>query len=147
VLYLLTAIGLTPVGSSTVHIYTQTIHRTTQLTTLVISISGIRTQIGQTNWKKCEPCPRVIPWHLSYNWGKSTENPLSNFLTLRRRSVSNYWTLGCWAVVLFTRPPQTWNVDGIILAEENQRTLLNICSSVISSIQIRQTLACSQAMP
>ena len=29
-LYLLTAIGLSPGGSSTVHIYTQTIHRTTQ---------------------------------------------------------------------------------------------------------------------
>jgi len=29
-MYLLTAIGLTPGGSSTVHIYTQTIHRTTQ---------------------------------------------------------------------------------------------------------------------
>jgi len=28
---LLTAIGLTPVGSSTVHIYTQTVHRLTQL--------------------------------------------------------------------------------------------------------------------
>jgi len=28
----LTAIGLTPGGSSTVHIYTQTIHRTTQFT-------------------------------------------------------------------------------------------------------------------
>jgi len=28
---LLTAIGLTPGGSSTVHIYTQTVHRTTQL--------------------------------------------------------------------------------------------------------------------
>ena len=31
----LTAIGLTPGGSSTVHIFTQTVHRTTQLTTLV----------------------------------------------------------------------------------------------------------------
>jgi len=31
-IYLLTAIVLTPGGSSTVHIYTQTIHRTTQLT-------------------------------------------------------------------------------------------------------------------
>ena len=31
-IYLLTAIGLTPGGSSTVHIYTQTIRRTTQLT-------------------------------------------------------------------------------------------------------------------
>ena len=32
-IYLLNAIGLTPGGSSTVHIYTQIIHRTTQLTT------------------------------------------------------------------------------------------------------------------
>jgi len=30
VMYLLTAIGLSPGGSSTVHIYTQTIHRTIQ---------------------------------------------------------------------------------------------------------------------
>jgi len=29
-IYLLTAFGLTPGGSSTEHIYTQTIHRTTQ---------------------------------------------------------------------------------------------------------------------
>ena len=47
-LYLLIAIGLTPGGSSTVHIYTQTVHRTTQLTTFVGRLSGIRTQIGQT---------------------------------------------------------------------------------------------------
>jgi len=31
-IYLSTAIGLTPGGSSTVRIYTQTIHRTTQIT-------------------------------------------------------------------------------------------------------------------
>jgi len=31
-IYLLTAIGLSPGGSSTVHIYTQTVHRTTQST-------------------------------------------------------------------------------------------------------------------
>jgi len=31
-IYLLTAVGLSPGGSSRVHIYTQTIHRTTQLT-------------------------------------------------------------------------------------------------------------------
>jgi len=43
-IYLLTAIGLTPSGSNTVHIYTQTIHRTTQLTTLVERLSGIQTQ-------------------------------------------------------------------------------------------------------
>ena len=40
-IYLLTAVGLTPGGSSTVHIYTQTIHRTTQLT---------------TKWEECGPC-------------------------------------------------------------------------------------------
>jgi hypothetical protein len=34
-IHLLTAIGLTPSGSSAVHIYTQTVHRTTQLTTVV----------------------------------------------------------------------------------------------------------------
>jgi len=40
-IYLLTAIGLTPGGSSTVHIYTQTVNRTTQL----------------TNTEDCGPCP------------------------------------------------------------------------------------------
>ena len=35
--YLLTVVGLTPWGSSTVHIYTQTIHRTTQLTTDILT--------------------------------------------------------------------------------------------------------------
>jgi len=33
-IYLSTAIGLTAGGSSTVHIYTQTIHRTTQIQTI-----------------------------------------------------------------------------------------------------------------
>jgi hypothetical protein len=57
-IYLLNAIKLTPGGSSTVHIYTQTIHRTAQstqtihrtkhLTTFVGRLSGIRTQSGQT---------------------------------------------------------------------------------------------------
>jgi len=45
---LLTAIELTPGGSSTLHIYTQTLLRTTQLTTLVGRLSGIRTHSGQT---------------------------------------------------------------------------------------------------
>jgi uncharacterized integral membrane protein len=47
-IYLLTAIWLTPDDSSIVHIYTKTMHRTTQLTTLVGRLSGIRTQAGQT---------------------------------------------------------------------------------------------------
>ena len=45
-IYLLTEIGLTPCGSSTVHIYTQTIHRTVQLTILFARLYGTRTQSG-----------------------------------------------------------------------------------------------------
>jgi hypothetical protein len=41
-IYLSTAIGLTPGGRSTIHIYTQTIHRTTQIT---------------SNLEECGPCP------------------------------------------------------------------------------------------
>ena len=47
-IYLLTAIGLTPGDSITVHTYRQTMHRKTQLTTLVGRLSEIRTQSGQT---------------------------------------------------------------------------------------------------
>jgi len=35
-IYMLTAIGFTDSGSSTVHIYTQTVHRTTQSTQRII---------------------------------------------------------------------------------------------------------------
>jgi len=47
---LLTAIGLSPGGSSTVHIYTQTVHRTTQL----------------TNWEECGPCPVLASYTLAF---------------------------------------------------------------------------------
>jgi len=47
---LLTAVGLTPGGSSTVHIYTQKIHRTTQL----------------TNWEECGPCPVFASYTLAF---------------------------------------------------------------------------------
>jgi hypothetical protein len=50
-IYLLTAIGLTPGGSSTVHIYTQTIHGTTQL---IGKIAGLA------------PSLRALPWHLPF---------------------------------------------------------------------------------
>jgi hypothetical protein len=56
-IYLLTAVGLTPGVSSTVHIYTQTIHTTTQLITLIGRLPGIRPQNGQTDWEECGPCP------------------------------------------------------------------------------------------
>jgi hypothetical protein len=78
-IYLITAIELTPCGSNTVHIYTQTIHRTAQLTTLVGRLFGIRTQIGQTkindeltawnlslNWKDCGPCPVFARYTLAF---------------------------------------------------------------------------------
>ena len=44
----LTTIGLTLCGSSIVHIYTKTIHKTTQITTLFGRLSGIRNQTDQT---------------------------------------------------------------------------------------------------
>jgi hypothetical protein len=60
-IYLLTAIGLSPGGSSIVHIYTQTVHRTTQITT--------EQQKQQLMWKSASRAPslRVLPWHLPYN--------------------------------------------------------------------------------
>ena len=66
-IYLLTAIGLSHGGRSTVHIYTQTVHRTIQN----------KRYIEQHNkWKSAGRSPSwlVIPWHLPYNRGKSTEN-------------------------------------------------------------------------
>jgi hypothetical protein len=65
-IYLLTAIGLIPGGSSTVHIYTKTIYKTTQLTTLVGRFSGIRTQTGQSNWEECGPCPVFESYTLAF---------------------------------------------------------------------------------
>jgi hypothetical protein len=61
--YLLTAIGLPPGGSSTVHFHTQTIHRMTQ------NKKYIKQTIHRTPqqfWKSAGRAPswRVIPWHL-----------------------------------------------------------------------------------
>ena len=60
-IYLLTAIGLSPGGSSTVHIYAQTIHRTTQITTEQHKLQLIWKSGGRA------PSLRVKPWHLPYN--------------------------------------------------------------------------------
>jgi hypothetical protein len=56
---LLTAIGLSPGGSSTVHIYTQTVHRTTQN----------NQYIEPLNSESADRAPSwlVMPWHLPYN--------------------------------------------------------------------------------
>ena len=50
-IYLLTVIGLPAGGSSTVHIYTQTIHRTTQLI-----------------WEECGPCPVFASYTLAFDF-------------------------------------------------------------------------------
>jgi len=55
----LAAIGLRPGGSTTRHIYKQTIHKTHS--------EGKLGSAGRV------PSCWVIPWHLPYNWGKSTE--------------------------------------------------------------------------
>ena len=56
----LTAIGLTPGGSSTVHIYTQTTHRTTQ------STQTIHRTTHFTNWEECGPCPVFARYTLAF---------------------------------------------------------------------------------
>jgi len=56
-IYLLTAIGLSPGGSSTVHIYTKTIHRTTQNKQYVEQ---------HNNLGKCGPCPILARFTLAF---------------------------------------------------------------------------------
>ena len=78
-IYLLTVIGLTPGGSSTVRIYTQTIHRKTQLTQTIHRTTQLTqtihrtTQLTQTlhrttqltNWEGCGPCPVLASYTLA----------------------------------------------------------------------------------
>ena len=56
-IYLLTAIWLSPGGSSTVHIYTQTIHRTTQNKQYLEQ----RNNLGE-----CGPCPILASYTLAF---------------------------------------------------------------------------------
>ena len=59
-IYFLIAIGLTPGGSSTVHIYTQTIHRTTQ------STQTIQRTTQLTNREECVSCPIFTSYTLTF---------------------------------------------------------------------------------
>jgi hypothetical protein len=59
-IYFLTAIGFTPGGSSTVYIYTQTIHRTTQETQTIYR----KTQL--TKWEECGPYPVFASYTLAF---------------------------------------------------------------------------------
>jgi hypothetical protein len=65
-IYLSTAIGLPPSGSGTVHIYTQTIHKTTQQQS---NTNNKQNNIKQQIWKSAGRAQslRVLPWHSPYN--------------------------------------------------------------------------------
>jgi len=56
-IYLLRAIGLSPGGSSTVHIYAQTIHRTTQNKQYIEQ---------HNNLGGCGPCPVLASYTLAF---------------------------------------------------------------------------------
>jgi len=56
-IYLLNAIGLSPGGSSTVHIYTQTIHRTSQNKQYIER---------HNNMGECGPCPVSPSYTLAF---------------------------------------------------------------------------------
>ena len=56
-IYLLTAIGLSPGGSSTVHIYTQTIHRRTQNKQYIEQ---------HNNLGEGGPCPALATYTLAF---------------------------------------------------------------------------------
>ena len=59
-IYLLTAAGLTPGGSSTVHIYTQTVRRTTQSTQTIHRTTQL------TDGEECGPCPIFAGFTLAF---------------------------------------------------------------------------------
>jgi hypothetical protein len=62
----LTAIGLTPSGSSTAHIYTQTIHTNTQKGTYITNTKlNMQNNKKLTKIGKCEPCPVFTSYTLT----------------------------------------------------------------------------------
>ena len=71
----LTAIGLTPGGSSTVNICKQYIEQHNRQQQYIEQHSLLIRNSGDR-----APSLRGIPWHLPYNWGKSTEKPQSGYM-------------------------------------------------------------------
>jgi hypothetical protein len=103
---------LPPSGSSTVHIYTQTIHQMTQ------NKQYIKQQ--KNFWKSVARAPslRVILWHLPYNWEKSMEKPLMSENVLRwhkTQKVHNVLLCQCsirhlmWRHIYMLLSPMTQN--------------------------------------
>jgi hypothetical protein len=93
-IHLLTAIGLSPGGSSTVHIYTQTIHRTIQNKQYIEQ---------HNNWRSAGRAPSwlVIPWHLPYNRVRVTTAKFCVF-----KSVAVY--LKCKPTAMGEHSSQIW---------------------------------------
>jgi hypothetical protein len=61
-IYLLTAIGLSPGGSSTVHIYTQTIHRKTKKN----NTKKQYIEQHKNKLEQCGPCPVLVSYTLAF---------------------------------------------------------------------------------
>jgi hypothetical protein len=81
-IYLLTAIGLTPGGSSTVHIYTQTIQRTTKKNKKKYMEQHKKKHYIEQHKNKleqCGPCPVLVSFTLAFAFQlrKNTEKPQS----------------------------------------------------------------------
>jgi hypothetical protein len=78
----LTAIGLTPGGSSTVHIYTQIIYRTTQF----------------TNMEECGLCPISARYTLAFalEWKKKHGKPSVTAVTVTNFECCYYCSYSRW---------------------------------------------------
>jgi hypothetical protein len=97
--YLLTAIGLSPDGSSIVNIYTQTIHRTTRIT---------------INLEECGPCPFFASFTLAFalqmrkKHGKTSVIVRKTSVRIQYTYYQNTHTLqNLHTHTLQTRPPPT----------------------------------------
>ena len=110
---------LTPGGSST-HLHPNNTWTTQSTPKIHITIQLIR---GTTQLRKSAglaPSLRGIPWHLPYNWGKSTEEPLVN---TKEKKYADVGTSVPWAgfervIPLSTHKapwsPRLWSEFGII---------------------------------
>jgi hypothetical protein len=78
-IYFLTAIGLPPGGSSSVYIYTQTIHRTTQNQQYIEKHKNFWKSLGRA------PSLRVIPWQRRDPENEGHDRFHSNQLSTHRR--------------------------------------------------------------
>jgi hypothetical protein len=85
-IYLLTAIGLSPGGSNTVHVYAQTVHRTIQN----------KQYTEQHNNGECGPCPVLATFTLAFalqlrkKHGKTSVRVAASKVYIN--NVKNTWT-------------------------------------------------------